>query len=372
MLNQNKERLIILDSLRGLAALIVCFHHIFKFNSIAFKGFFSKNFYFTMSFISNLNVEAVLFFFVLSGFCIGLSLKGSDLSIRENINQYFYRRFKRILPIYWIALIFTWFMGLATMQLQYPDYSWLNLFGNLLFIQTSKEASHYWFSPFGLNGPLWTLAYEMFFYVFFPLIYSINKKYLSALSITTKFGILLLFSILCMAFDKIIFIPYCAFFTLFIIWLLGYLISQTFLFNKTYNTLFLISGALFLLYLQVGYFIHSDTTGLIIKGAFIASIFYFIVKFCKKEYGKLLPIASYPINKIFYFPGKGSYVLYALHYPFLSALNYFTIPITIQIILLFLFFVFLCTKLEEWVVRQPFSFFKIDYLRNFSWFCSAE
>src|SRR5690606_32102718 len=121
-----KKRLIILDSLRGLAALIVCFHHFFVFNHGALQNIFSQKTYSTFSFISDLNLEAVLFFFVLSGFCIGLSTKGKNEFSRETLNNYLYRRFKRILPVFWIALAFTWFCGLLMNRLHLFDYSLRN------------------------------------------------------------------------------------------------------------------------------------------------------------------------------------------------------------------------------------------------------
>src|SRR5258708_4374619 len=128
------KRIKILDSCRGLAALIVVFHHLYtrfgylypQENSMAIHG--------VLNFISQLNGEAVLFFFILSGFSIRLSLRKGLPVRKESLNEYLYRRFKRILPLYFLALLVTFIAGLIIHQTFKPDYSIRNLIGNLFFL----------------------------------------------------------------------------------------------------------------------------------------------------------------------------------------------------------------------------------------------
>lgn len=368
MSDQNKQRLIILDSLRGIAALIVCFHHLFIFNNVAFRHIFPASLFNVLAFISNLHLEAVILFFVLSGFCIGLSLRGADLSVKENINDYLYRRFKRILPIYWFSLAFTWLVGLFTLNLNLPDYSLTSLLGNLLFLQTGKSISGSWFMPYGLNGPLWTLSYEMFFYAIFPLVYSINKKHFYYYPAISKIGVLLLISLICGVLKKLFFIPYLAFLSYFIIWLLGYIASQAFLFQKNYDYLFIIACILSLSCSLLSPMWSSSTVSDIANGMAIASVFYFIIKFNQKYSDKLLSYISTPINKLFYFIGRGSYALYAVHFPFLFLLNHHNVPLLIQVVPLSLLFILCCSLMEIWIVRKRLVFFRINYLRKLYFF----
>src|SRR5438874_13329861 len=101
------QRIKLLDSLRGFAAFLVVFHHAYTRFSYLYFSSEPVLLHHVLSFISDLNVEAVLLFFVLSGFSIRLSLQ-KGLPISKNFfNEYVYRRLKRILPLYYVAIIFT-------------------------------------------------------------------------------------------------------------------------------------------------------------------------------------------------------------------------------------------------------------------------
>jgi len=191
------KRIAILDSLRGLAALIVVFHHVFVYNIAALEQALEQVPWLlsALNFVSNLNHLAVLFFFVLSGFAIALATQKLDLTQNQDTNVYLYRRFRRILPLYWIAIGFTCLIGMLNGNYWSNDsYSVVNLIGNLLFLQTSDKIGAYWFSPYGLNGPLWSLSYELFFYLFFPIYIRTIALFFHKFSIN-RFGIALVMSI---------------------------------------------------------------------------------------------------------------------------------------------------------------------------------
>ena len=108
--------------------------------------------------------EAVMLFFVISGFVIAYSVAKKPMTFRE----YFVRRFRRIYPLFLVALL----LGVA-------DYVYFRkqpipvreLAGNLFMLQDLgylKPGT--WFAPFAGIAPLWSLAYEWWFYLlFFPL-----------------------------------------------------------------------------------------------------------------------------------------------------------------------------------------------------------
>ena len=302
-------------------------------------------------FLSELNVEAVLFFFVLSGFSIGLAQKGKLISSKTELHQYLHRRLKRIIPIYWLALLLALFIGLLTNRIHQPEYSFFNFLGNLLFLQTPANATAYWFSPYGDNGPLWSLSYEVFFYLFFPafgyLLLKIKKIY------DKRFVWLLLFTISMIAIGinkYIVFIPHFAFLSLFIVWWGGFEIATGFIIKKR-NLRFWIGMAVFTLSLILArnYFPSASFVE-VCKGLWIASLLYFLLKFNELWRSgfknKLKLIFNLTFNRI----GHGSYAIYALHYPLLLYFSYLNLSLLQQIIYTLVLILF-CTILERWIIK---------------------
>jgi len=170
-----------LNILRWLAALFVVSGHLRSFLFVDYKDInhatiIDKIFYF----ITGFGHEAVIVFFVLSGFLVG----GSILSKSQlNFKKYFIKRFSRIYIVILPALVIGF--SLDFIGGHYLNYSGLysnyfhisamnynvidritlnNLLLNLIMMQKSLS------TPLGSNGPLWSLAYEWWYYILFPLI----------------------------------------------------------------------------------------------------------------------------------------------------------------------------------------------------------
>ncbi|MDM3870616.1 acyltransferase [Porticoccus sp. W117] len=113
--------------------------------------------------------EMVTFFFVLSGFVMGISYFNKPVVA----TKYLWARFSRITPVYFLALG----LVLASMVLSHQSINPIALLLNVTFLQS-------WVSPFplSLNGPGWSLSVEAFFYCAFPLILICIKQ----LSLTSK------------------------------------------------------------------------------------------------------------------------------------------------------------------------------------------
>jgi peptidoglycan/LPS O-acetylase OafA/YrhL len=188
-----------LDGLRGIAALIVMIGHV---RWLLWEGFtegylkhpekyssLEKILVYFLS-IFRFGHEAVLFFFVLSGFVIHLKyskrLKAND-NVPFDYKDYFTRRIKRIYPPFLFVLLFTYALdmwgasrGFSIYSGQTPnslinqnitnDHSLINLIGNLFFI----NGPH--IGIWGTNSPLWSLKYEWWFYVLYPVLLLVNKK----------------------------------------------------------------------------------------------------------------------------------------------------------------------------------------------------
>ncbi|MBD2176821.1 acyltransferase [Pseudanabaena sp. FACHB-1998] len=146
-----------LEGLRGLAAIWVAYSHIFFYEfkldpayhpAFAFGSFF------------NAAHGGILIFFALSGYVIGLT---NQLPFsKSNVIRYLLRRFIRLYPIYIIAII----LGV----LASPTDSWKTIVGNLFFLQGGVTAL------LSGNGVLWTLHYEIVYYIFFLGIWYFRPK----------------------------------------------------------------------------------------------------------------------------------------------------------------------------------------------------
>jgi len=353
-------RLKILDSIRGIAAVIVLFHHIFKLNKETFKETLNDPFFNILKFISGLNKEAVLLFFVISGFSIGLSTFKRPLVTLSDLNTYFYRRLKRILPIYWIAILLSLGIGIIANTTYLKDFSAFNLIGNLLFLQTSDSIPESWFIPYGLNGPLWSLSYEMFFYLLFPFVYFFSKKYLPKHKLYVKYFGLIFLVLAGLTFNKkVIFIPQLLFLTGFIVWILGYISSEYFTHykkNKLFFACNLVIGFLLIYYENK---IPSDSINFISKGMVITSIFHFSTMLFDKI--KVKKFEAF-FNFLFFKIGEGSYAIYALHYPVLVYFEMKNVSLIYQLIFMPFFFVF-CYHLEKKSLKWKLNFLQQNYTK---------
>jgi peptidoglycan/LPS O-acetylase OafA/YrhL len=190
-----KEREVWLDWVRGGSALLVMLGHLRAFLFIDYgqleaPGIFSKIFYF----VTGLGHQAVMVFFVLSGYFVGGSVLNALQSNRFSWSNYGIARLSRLWVVLVPALIMTLILdqlgahlnpdayagGFADQFMSGPragsptDNGILTGIGNLAFLQTVSVP------VFGSNGPLWSLANEFWYYVMFPLlavsVWSLRKK----------------------------------------------------------------------------------------------------------------------------------------------------------------------------------------------------
>ncbi len=155
----------------------------------------------------------VLFFFILSGFVIHLryaeKLHGESLgprlrgsSVKFGWRQFVWRRFRRLYPPLLLAIAVTYLLdkagttpgvpgyyGSAAMQASLahfrPVHTLGTLLGNLTF--TMRCYTHCW----GSDGPLWSLHFEWWFYMFYPLFFWLCRKKmgLDSLAIAVLFAL---------------------------------------------------------------------------------------------------------------------------------------------------------------------------------------
>ncbi len=110
---------------------------------------------------------AVQTFFILSGFVMATSYRGSNWRRKDLVN-YFAARFARIYPVYILSLLVVSKFILDSMMrpTRTPGHKATLLVQYAFVLQG-------WFGDLGVgwNTPAWTLSCEFFFYLFFPLLF---------------------------------------------------------------------------------------------------------------------------------------------------------------------------------------------------------
>ena len=156
-----------LEALRGFAALYVFAGHLLLERVIdkhSIGGFFLR-----------FGQEAVVLFFIISGFVVYYStVAHKDTSFAT----YFWRRFRRIYPIFLLALLVSYLCAAISLG-EMPGVNGVQLLGNLLMLQDFKSGKPgVWIDPFLGNTPLWSLAYEWWFYMmFFPMFLHVPNRF---------------------------------------------------------------------------------------------------------------------------------------------------------------------------------------------------
>jgi peptidoglycan/LPS O-acetylase OafA/YrhL len=178
------HRLANLDLLRGLAALAVCAGHLRAFLFVDFEqvtssGIFDRLFYLA----TGLGHQAVVVFFVLSGYLVGGSVLTAYQAGRWSWTHYALRRMTRLWVVLLPALLLTWALDSLGRHWGHAGYEGAfgslygsgptvaapadlrasTFLGNALFLQTIAVKCY------GTNGPLWSLANEFWYYALFPL-----------------------------------------------------------------------------------------------------------------------------------------------------------------------------------------------------------
>lgn len=193
-----------LDFIRGAAALLVMIGHLrnllfVEYADVERLNLFVKLFYFVTGF----GHQAVVVFFVLSGFFISSSIFRSHNQGRWSWREYLAQRMVRLWIVLIPALLLTAFwdrlgvrlfgesiyqglpsdqhiLGFSTIE----RLSFQTFLSNVLFLQGIATPT------FGSNGPLWSLSYEFWYYMAFPC--SLFIVFAPAAKVKTLYGCVLI------------------------------------------------------------------------------------------------------------------------------------------------------------------------------------
>jgi peptidoglycan/LPS O-acetylase OafA/YrhL len=184
-MEKTTSRFPVLDLVRGAAALEVCANHVRRlllqpYSDLKSPPLIDTGIYLATSFAH----QAVVVFFVLSGFLIGGSVHQAWLANRWSWKKYGVQRLSRLWAVLVPCLVFTllWdhvgaalsggrgYDGTLADMMYFGiennpplDHSWPTVLGNLFFLQDIVTPM------LGSNLALWSLANEFWYYVIFPL-----------------------------------------------------------------------------------------------------------------------------------------------------------------------------------------------------------
>ncbi|HKR06077.1 MAG TPA: acyltransferase [Bacteroidia bacterium] len=331
----NPTDLLFLDGLRGLAALFVMMGHA---RLLVWEGFnegylkhpesynaFNKMLvYFFSLFATKYGHQAVLFFFVLSGFLIHLkyaSRLSADPNNKFDLGNYLVRRIRRIYPPLIFALLLTALLDYIGRSISAPtydlraaselpfyphftsNYNLKTFLGNLFFLNETYVPN------FGSNGPLWSLKYEWWFYIFYPLFYLINRR-----SPLGSFGLMILLFILSFFRELVPVLLLRDIFSMMVCWWLGVLLADIYTGRVKIPFKYLAVFALLVPF----YFATKLTPAWELNDLIFALGFFGLLSFFfwLKEKGYHLEA----LNKLKWL-GDCSYTLYVIHFPLLMLMG---------------------------------------------------
>jgi peptidoglycan/LPS O-acetylase OafA/YrhL len=342
-----------LESIRGFVAVYVVIHHFILVSAYSQSPAIVR-----LAF--RFGREAVLTFFLLSGFVICLSFKNE----KETFLTYFRKRFLRIYPI----LIVTFFISVVILyingnQLNPSDLtSFINNFFQLQRVDSEPGIK---IPPFLGNLPLWSLGYEWWFYMAFYPIYKLNKKF------TEKFGInsiylMFIFSmiswILFLNFPSHIFLVMNFYF----LWWAGFYSAEIFKLHKTFNfrnmapvliCLFLMAATMSIPILKQILIDHYKISEINKDFPITSYVYYYVEAFCLIVIGLFWwKIKLFKFDLIFGAFSRLaniSYALYLVHFPIillnLSFLNNIFLEILVKMIIIFTISYLLELHFQPWI-----------------------
>lgn len=284
-----------LDSMRGIAILLVIIGHvgnmIGEFTYSYFPDFLQK-------FIYNGHL-GVQMFFVVSAFTLMISYENRKGETQAT-KKFFIRRFFRIAPMYYLAIIFT---ALQIINFDFAGFDWSNfpkkaLVTNVLFINALSPST---INNFVIGG--WSISVEFIFYFMLPFICAKIKSlngYITFTLSTLLLSSLLLFLLRGTAVDGNEFLRYYFFnhLPVFGLGMTAYWINKEggFANLKPKVLLFLLATVFIYCFVELPY-------------AFLYSLVYFLIllTLSRKSY-------SFLSNKVLAAIGKVSFSIYLVHF----------------------------------------------------------
>lgn len=284
-----------LNGLRGISVLLVFFYH------LGFEIF--KNGY--------LGVDI---FFLISGFVISTYILQNIELNKFNLKDFYIRRAKRILPIYFLVIIASFILFLTILSFDKLDYFYNTINYSLFFLSNYFfYFSTDYFSNLSSQSPLlhtWSVSIEMQFYLIYPIFLLFLSKYFNLERLKYILLILILSFILFSAFlnfHQNFFLPIFRASELLIGSILFFLYRD---FKKKKLNHDFISFIILILLIFFFYFIDKNSSYYLYELLFfLILISYFL---CTLKYSFF--VKKLFCNNIISYLGKISYSVYLIHF----------------------------------------------------------
>ena len=314
-----KPDFVVLDGLRGIAAVYVVINHCrghlviggSEYEKIVSRSEWSiaTKIYYSLLQLTSLGREFVIFFFVLSGFSIAHSLTSKN---NKSFFSFYQRRLIRLYPPYLLALV--WAAVVFGLVQQFAPHE-LSSASKSVFHDTNSILSNLIYIPKGsLIAQFWSLTHEVIFYIIIPVFFLAGIRYYIWLSIVGYItGVILNpFSISEQSILAIYFFEYNIFFAIGMLLYMNYeRAAKWLMFKKTW--FFIISAILFIATVLAKFKLGELNKVTMLLAAVLSVLM--IVNFLR--YGIT--------NGVLDFFGKMSYSIYIFHvasiYLFILILN---------------------------------------------------
>ncbi|MCJ8312260.1 MAG: acyltransferase [Saccharospirillaceae bacterium] len=154
------QRLVGFDGIRALACLMVIFHHLAQRMSPEYTPEWLSP---IIKFLISGSV-GVSVFFVLSGALLSYPFWKAFINKQPmpKVGVYFLRRFARIAPAFYISLTVSFILAFTVFNFELNSQLIIRYLTGLFFVNEFHPVT---FFPTEINGPLWSIGFEVFSYV---------------------------------------------------------------------------------------------------------------------------------------------------------------------------------------------------------------
>ena len=317
------ERIKVIDLLRGLSCLGVLLYHVRVDLWVGWWQITSypQEYSTFAKLMAWLSVPtpflgfAILLFFLISGFCI--HYPNTVPNANPCWKTYFIRRFWRIYPTYFIAILFTALISYYCKAI-WNDQTWdPNKILRVVTISQNYPPNN---GQFLTNPSLWTIPLEIEFYALYPIAFCLISKWRNfVLLFATAFGL----SWLCILLTKqgMQWLSF-TFFFLWPSWLLGAWIASLYRKNRFQNLkVHWLTGAL-LVFLVLGLTSRLKNFEWWIQYASWTCFYFFLfILVLRRESSSSSVFQSWCICPLAWL-GKISFSLYLIHFPLFKFFGY--------------------------------------------------
>ncbi|WP_171014013.1 acyltransferase [Chitinivorax sp. B] len=175
------RRIDVVEAARGVCAGYVVLAHVFQI--FGYKYSLLGSVPLLVDLASGYPHEAVLFFFLLSGFSIHYASLDRPLDQVSGVWRYIYLRLRRVYPIFLVAVlgIFGLYglglgLGISHYQVLWQDLRWQDVIATVTFVADRSPTCGRLATVLPTNPPFWSLSYEIFYYLLYPVFWWVAQR----------------------------------------------------------------------------------------------------------------------------------------------------------------------------------------------------